>query len=163
METSGMQMEATGTLDRVQESIFIMAAPGQNCRAVLIPEDEIDIFWPYVEPLLKKVQPHTEGEVEPQDFIPFLKRKEMNLWVAVQGKDLLAVLITQVIPYPRKSVLRIISAGGKDMYKWLALMPTIENYGRLNHCSYLELWGRKGWSKVLKDWKTSYHIFTKEI
>jgi hypothetical protein len=27
----------------------------------------------------------------------------------------------------------------------------------------MELWGRKGWKKMLPDWKDSYTVFTKEL
>jgi len=27
----------------------------------------------------------------------------------------------------------------------------------------MEVWGRKGWKKILTDWKDSYVVYTKEL
>ena len=98
-----------------------------------------------------------------EDFLPFLVASEMQLWVAIEDKDVLAAMITQIIPYPRKRVLRILVLAGAEMDKWLPFLPEVEKWAKDIGCSHIECWGRKGWLKVLSDWKNSYHILTKEL
>ena len=140
-----------------------MAQAGINCKAFLIHPTEVDAIWPHVEGHLEKATPHSEGEMLPEDMKPLLDKAEMQLWIAVEDGDVLAAMVTQHIPYPRKQVLRVISIGGGDMNKWFPFYPELENYAKSLGCSHLEAWGRKGWGKILKGWTNSYHIFTKEI
>jgi len=101
--------------------------------------------------------------MEAADFLPMLSASEMQLWIATEGGEVLAAMVTQYIPYPRKKVLRVISIGGGDMDKWFPFYPELEAFAQGLGCSHLEAWGRKGWGKILKGWTNSYHIFTKEI
>jgi len=38
-----------------------------------------------------------------------------------------------------------------------------ESFAIDNGCAALELWGRKGWKKMLPEWNDSYIVYTKEI
>jgi len=78
-------------------------------------------------------------------------------------KEIIAVMVTQIIPYPKKKVLRVIAIAGEDMDRWFHFLPAIEEWAMELGCTSLEAWGRKGWLKVLKDWKCSYHILTKDL
>ena len=161
-ETSDLQMDQTGIRDRAKE--FIGTAPvGTNCKIVLVSPDNLPYIWESVQPHLEAMEPHSEGELAPEDFYEAIHNGEMQLWLAVEGKELLASMVTQIIPYPRKRVLRIISIGGDGMERWLGYIPLIEDWALSMGCTSLECWGRKGWLKVLKDWKCSYHIITKDL
>jgi len=46
---------------------------------------------------------------------------------------------------------------------WIKYLPLIEDWALSVGCTSLECWGRKGWLKILKDWKCSYHILTKDL
>ena len=107
--------------------------------------------------------PHSEGELNPEDFYDAIYEREMQLWVAVDGDELLASMVTQIVNYPRKRIMRIISIAGKSMEEWIEYMPIIEDWALEHGGVSLECWGRKGWLKVLKDWKCSYHIITKDL
>jgi len=113
--------------------------------------------------MLARVTSHTEGELEPDDFIEPLTHGEMQLWIAIEDKEIIAALITQVIPYPQKKVLRLISLAGEDFSKFKDFISMVESFAIRSECSSLEMWGRKGWKKLLPDWKDSYIVFTKDI
>ena len=148
-----MDKESTGSTDQA----------GQNCDIIIVHPDLIDSIWPNVEPHLERIGPHSEGELTPEDFRTHLESAEMQLWLAIHDKVVLAAMITQIIVYPRKRTVRIIAIGGDDMKRWLHYLPLVEDWGFEMGCTYLELWGRKGWKKVLSDWKSSYIVLTKEI
>ena len=139
------------------------AQVGTNCKIVLILPDDIPYIWENVQPHLEAMEPHSEGELAPEDFYEAIHNGEMQLWLATEGKEILASMVTQIIPYPQKRVLRIISIGGGDMEKWIGYIPLIEDWGLSMGCTSLECWGRKGWLKVLTDWKCSYHVLTKDL
>jgi len=164
--TSPTQMEPTGTLEVRAREFISSKNPlqrGSNCKIILISPDDVSYIWETVLPHIEAMEPHSEGELSPVDFYEALTNAEMQLWVAIEKKEILASMITQIVPYPRKRVLRIISIGGEDMEKWLGFMSLLEEWALSVGCTSLECWGRKGWLKVLKDWKCSYHIITKDL
>ena len=120
-------------------------------------------MWEEVVPLLARVAPHTEGELEPDDYIEPLTHGDMQLWVVVENKHVNAALITQIIPYPQKKVLRLISLAGEDFQEIKGFLEMVEVFALKNGCSSLEMWGRKGWKKLLSDWKDSYIVYTKDL
>ena len=136
---------------------------GLSCNAVLVLPDEIETFWPQVKDQLARCTPHSEGELEPEDFKAFLTEGEMQLWLAIDDGELLASMVTQVVTYPRKRILRIIAIGGGEMERWIHFLSGLENWAMEQGCTALECWGRKGWLRVLEDWKCSYHVLTKDL
>jgi hypothetical protein len=57
-----------------------------------------------------------------------------------------AVLVTQIVHYPRKAVLNAFLAGG-DMDGVLRLEHTAVLWGKQNRCQAITLTGRPGWSR----------------
>ena len=165
-EMSDTQMEPTGTLSERAKEFISSKNPlqrGSNCKVILVSPDDVPYIWEKVHDHLVSMMPHSEGELEPDDFYEAISEGEMQLWIALEEKELLASMVTQIVTYPRKRVLRIISISGDDMYKWIDYIPTVEDWALSLGCTSLECWGRKGWLKVLKDWKCSYHIITKDL
>ena len=156
------QTDKTIISDRAKESIGTMQS-GAVCKIALVSPEHISNIWDSVHRHLELMTPNSEGELEPEDFYELLTNAEMQLWIAVDNGELIASMVTQVIPYPRKQVLRIISIGGKSMDKWMQFLPIIEDWALTVGCTSLEAWGRKGWLKILKDWKCSYHVITKDL
>ena len=83
-------------------------------RTHLLSPEDVPYMWEKVAPLLARVSRHTEGETEPDDYIEPLTHGDMQLWVATEDKKILAALITQIIPYPQKRILRLISLAGDE-------------------------------------------------
>ena len=164
-ETSSTPTDQTGIPDRARE--FISSTKqhhhGYNCEVGSVPPTQVPHIWEKVHEHLLRMAPHSEGELEPEDFFEALTEGEMQLWVAIENKDIVASMVTQVVPYPRKRVLRIISIGGDGMDRWIEQLPMVEEWALSMGCTSLECWGRRGWLKVLKDWKCSYHIITKDL
>jgi hypothetical protein len=72
-------------------------------------------------------------------------------------------MVTQIVPYPQKKVLRIISLAGSEFAKIYAYLDMVESFALRTGCTALEMWGRKGWKKLLPEWKDSYIVFTKDL
>jgi hypothetical protein len=140
-----------------------MAPTGQSCKVGVVHPDEVPKLWKKVLPQIERCVPHSEGEMEAPDFYVALIDGEMQLWIAVEDEEVIASMVTQIIPYPAKKVLRVIAIAGEDMDKWFHFQPDLEEFAILMGCSSLEAWGRKGWKKILKDWKDSYVVYTKEL
>ena len=132
-------------------------------KAHIVQPEDIAYIWEEVAPLLDKVKEHTEGELETDDFLEPLTHGNMQLWIATEDKDIHAVMVTQFVIYPQKNILRIISLAGDDFEKIRNFQEIIEGFAIKNECTALEMWGRKGWKKLLPDWNDTYIVYTKDL
>ena len=156
------QTDKTAISERVKKFIDTVQVE-TNCKVALVSPEHIPNIWDTVHRHLELMTPHSEGELQPEDFYEALTNAEMQLWIAIDDGHILASMVSQIIPYPRKQVLRIISIAGKGVEQWMQFLPLVEDWALSVGCTSLECWGRKGWLKVLKDWKCSYHIITKDL
>lgn len=138
-----------------------VAAP--SCKVALVEAEDIDMVWDDVVPLIEKALRHAEGELIPEDIKKHLDSANLRLWVALEGRDVIASMVTEIIQYPRKKIVRVITLAGKDMSLWYDFLPMLEGYAIRHGCSSLEAWTRKGMTRKLKDWKHSYDIITKDL
>ena len=165
-ERSDSQTEVTGTQDRDKESISpaqLIHQSGRSCKIFLLEAEDIDLVWDDVVPLIEKALQHAEGELVPDDIKKHLDKNDLRLWIALEGKETIAAMVTEIIQYPRKKIVRVITLAGKNMDMWYDFLPMIEGYAIRNGCSSLEAWSRKGMARKLKDWKHSYDIITKDL
>ena len=95
------QTDKTAISERVKKFIDTVQVE-TNCKIVLISPDDLPYIWESVQPHLEAMEPHSEGELAPEDFYEAIHNGEMQLWLAVEGKELLASMVTQIVPYPRK-------------------------------------------------------------
>ena len=163
-ETLDSQMDQTGIQARAKEFIGTEQA-GTNCKVVLIQPDDLEVVWDEVVPLIDAALKYSEGEILPEDLVQPLKTGKMQLWVAMSN-GVIAAMITEIVTYPRKRVLRVITIAGKDgrgMSRWYGFLPLVEGFAISNNCSSLEAWTRKGMAKKLKDWEHKYMVITKDL
>ena len=132
-------------------------------KAQIVAPEDVAYIWERVAPLLDEVQEHTEGEVESDDFLESLTHGDMQLWIATEGNELHSIMITQIITYPQRKVLRIISIAGSDFKRLYQFNEMVESFAIKTGCTSLELWGRKGWKKLLPDWESNYIVYTKDL
>ena len=130
---------------------------------LISPEDAVKI-WDKVGPMLQKVVDHTEGELLPEDFLDNIVNGYMHLWLSVEDTEITMVMVTQIIEYPRRKTLRIIAIAGENFKETHSQFnDMIESFAIQAGCSGLELWGRKGWKKMLPYWESNYIVFTKNL
>ena len=136
---------------------------GKTLKAQIVQPEDVAYIWEEVAPLLEKVKEHTEGEFETDDYLEPLTNGNMHLWIATEYSDVKAAMVTQFAIYPQKNILRIVSMAGDDFEEIRGFQDMIEAFAVRMGCSALEMWGRKGWKKLLPDWKDSYTVYTKEL
>ncbi len=133
-------------------------------KAHLISPEDVPYVWEDVGPMLAKVIEHSEGELEPDDFLDNLMIGNMQLWIATEEQEILLSMVTQVVSYPQKKVLRVITISGEKFKEAHdKFNDMVESFAIKKGCSAMELWGRKGWKKMLPEWKDSYIVFTKDL
>jgi len=157
------QTDKTIISERAKEFIDTVRV-GTNCQVGLISSSDVPYVWNSIIPLLEPSQ-NDQMELSVEDFLECLMSGDMQLWVAMEGEEVIACMISQFAEYPQKKVLRIIFISGEGMDRWIKNFPMVENFALMNGCTFLEVWGRKAWIKILKDWdwECKYHILTKDL
>ena len=155
--------QANQISERAKETISSIKV-GTNCKVILVTPEHIPMIWDHVVPLLEPSQ-NEQRELSVDDFLEYLMTGDMHLWVAMEKEEVIACMISQFATYPQKKVLRIIFISGEGMDRWIQNFPMVEDFALMNGCTFLEVWGRKAWVKILKDWdwECRYHIITKDL
>ena len=136
---------------------------GKTLKAQIVQPEDVAYIWEEVAPLLERVKEHTEGEFETDDYLEPLTNGNMHLWIATEYSDVKAAMVTQFAIYPQKNILRIVSMAGDDFEEIRGFQDMIEAFAVRMGCSALEMWGRKGWKKLLPDWNDTYIVYTKDL
>jgi len=127
-----------------------------------VPEKDIHIIWNEVEPLIKKALDDTYSA---RDILDGLVKNSFQLFISWEKKVESAV-ITEVVQYPQKKILRYFLAGaeGNNLNNWLEpIQQEIEKFAKLNNCQAIEVAGRKGWARKLKGYEQKIYLFNKEL
>ena len=134
-----------------------------------IPARYIDDVWSECEKYVVMGINKAQEEMNEHDIYYFLKDAEMQLWVVFDednGKEIKAVVTTQIINYPQKKVCRIVTLGGDGMDEWVAqVLDVLEEWSIEQDCDAMETVCRKGFVKKLKNfgYEQTYTIVGKEL
>jgi len=129
----------------------------------VINSTAIDDLWPTLEHMLERVADH---KVNQNDIYNFVMDGTWTLWVCQipETLEVTSVIITEFIHYPQVTNLRVIFLSGDDE-NWAYGMSVFEDFARINQCHDVEVLGRKGWERVLKDrgFKLNHITLSKRI
>lgn len=77
------------------------------------------------------------------------------LWVAVDGGKISAAAVAVLVKTDRNLVCVIVAVGGENMGRWLDLLAGIEAWAKAEGAAKTRIYGRKGWARVLKNYRVS--------
>lgn len=125
-----------------------------------VPVEDLEFIWSQVKPQIEKA---LDGSYSSYDILEYIKQNRMQLWIS-WNDGIEASFVTEVCDYPQLRVLRWVLAGGSNMESWLDLVTSkVEDWAKRNNCQRLEIVGRKGWTKVLRDYEPQAVYFVKEL
>jgi len=145
---------------------------GREFYLVLVEPEDVGEIWPFVRDGVHKAMLHSDSVMEGDDFFTELTGGACRLWVFIADKEIVGHMITQVIRYPRKSFVRILTmecrGGEKGLIGfdlWRKFVPILEEYGMSHGCVHIEAYTRKGAAKAMEKygWENTYNIVTKPI
>jgi len=135
--------------------------------ALLRPAD-VRTRWGEIAPLLAAAVAHGLGELEVDDILGLVEKNRMCVLVLEQDGVVELALAAEVARYPKKSVLRICYAGGKNgAVVARRYYPTLEQIGRVFGASAVECWCRPSVARYLKrlfpDVHQAYVVMQREV
>lgn len=85
-----------------------------------------------------------------------------QLWFA-WSDHLEAALVTEIWDTPKGKVCVFMSIGGVHISRWLGLLDDIEVWAKSNGAKIARTFGRKGWGRILPDYRPRYFVYEKEL
>jgi hypothetical protein len=127
---------------------------------------QINAVWgKVVEDLLKF--PETWQETETVDSIyASLQAGQLQLWcLTTEMQTLQMVLMTRINQEARGLVWQIVWAVGHNPQLSVLSIAAMEDVARAHGCYRLEVVGRKGWERVLRDsgYRWGYQVIVKDL
>ena len=145
---------------------------GKDYYLVLIEPEDTGEMWTFVKDGVDKAMLHSDSVMKGEDFVPQLADGTVRLWAFISEKEIVGHMITQLIRYPRKSFVRVLTMeckGGENgmngMDLWHKFVPIVEEYAAQHGCVHLEAYTRKGMVKSLEKhgWENQFNIVTKPV
>ena len=127
--------------------------------------ENVEVWWSLVQEYLITALEHGLGEYSIEDIKESCKSKDMQLWVKMD-REVQGAFVTKIAKYPQKNLLCVILLGGDKFQEWRDEADALLNaFGKEHNCEYIELFGRKGWKKMLADidYNEITRLFAKEI
>ena len=134
-------------------------------EASLIPPKVVPDLWFEVQPLIDKALDRSDEAYNSEDYLNLILKGECMLWIGTDGKEIKSALICEVVEYPRTKILQIhiwATKSGYDYEPWMKYFNSIEDFGRDNGCTLIEVKVRKRLARKLK-WEHNYSVLTKHI
>tara|TARA_R100001510_G_C7635026_1_gene193335 strand:- start:902 stop:1321 length:420 start_codon:yes stop_codon:yes gene_type:complete len=112
----------------------------------------IDVFWDEVKNWIYKVVVQSNGRHTLDSTYKLLKQGTMIMFLVMDKKKLCAVYVVEKIYYPAKLILGILFCGGSKVIKEVKKIEKFFlNYAKEQKCDGLEIIGRKGWDRIIKN------------
>lgn len=116
-----------------------------------VPSDHIHLVWDQVAPKIQTVADRA-GTYTVEDIAQRLLKETAQLWVALRNDRVVMACVTEINDYKRRECNILICAGSRRQ-DWIGFLEHIKEWARAEGCQAMTLTGRKGWQRVLRDWK----------
>ena len=85
------------------------------------------------------------------------------VWIAWNGLVIKAAAVTQLSTIHGERFCTIVACGGQHRNEWLQLIAELERYAKAEDCKAMRIFGRRGWERLLPDYKPARVILEKEL
>jgi hypothetical protein len=136
-------------------------------KVINIPPSVIWNMTEDIDEYIKKAIEHSNGEFNATSIYEKVSQGMMEAWVVSdEDYNIMAVLVTEFITYPLRSMVRVVLCGGDSLEKWVDIfLNKLDEYALNLGANGIEVVGRKGWERVLKNkgYEYTYTALSKEV
>ena len=128
-----------------------------------IPREVLSVVARDVERFLEPAISLSGGRDNMSSIWKSLLADQSQLWMAFEDEDNKpkGALVTRIEQYPLKKMINYLYIGGDDLKEWHHdMLAIVEKFAREKDCQGMELVGRKGWDRFLKEcgWEAKHII-----
>jgi hypothetical protein len=135
----------------------------QEYQTTLVPVDKIDDIWEDVQGLITKTSDEVLNET---DIYQYLIEGTYRLFIIVEhgSNRIVTAYTTCFIDYPNHRACRIVTLGGSQLAEWYQHSITfVEQWAEEEECNFMEVYGRRGWAKVMKGYEEKCVLLRKTL
>ncbi len=133
-----------------------------SCHLICIDPAQAHEFWPHVASLIKAAM--EKGRLSSYaDVEHAVRNGTALLWLAWNGEKIKAAAVTELTYANGEKFCTIVACGGHERSQWLPLIAGLEAYGRTQGCAAMRIYGRRGWRKLLPEYRTTRVLLEKEL
>jgi hypothetical protein len=121
--------------------------------------------WPHAGPLVKRAMDRTKlgnfADVE-REVLAGLQL----LWLAWNGTAIDAAAVTRLVEINHERICIVVACGarkGAASLDWRPLIAGIEQFARDEGCVATRIIGRKGWQRILADYRATYVVMDRKL
>lgn len=129
---------------------------------VYVKPDQVNSAISLSLPLIKKSL-SDDSAYSIEDVIDELRSARAQLWHVMRGQNIQAIVVTVINTHPCAKDCMIWLCAGKDRKNWIHLLDQIEDWAKAHGCDAMIVRGRRGWEKVMKDYKKTHIILEKKL
>jgi len=124
--------------------------------------NDVPKIWPHMSHFIQRAM-ERGGMGRFEDVQRDVLTTNAYLWLAIESGSVLAAAVTKVTDEPHYRLCTIVACGGHDWGRWGQLIEGLEKYARAEGCSRMEIAGRPGWLRRLRDYKLAKIVIRKEL
>jgi hypothetical protein len=125
--------------------------------------DTLEQLWLHAKPHIERFSSETML-ISPDDMYRDISTGDKQLWMTEAEGIVNAVVITQIYPTQKGSICCVWAAcGNSGIESLVKVLGEIEKWARSIDCVALEIRGRKGWSRVLPQFKQTGVLLEKDL
>jgi hypothetical protein len=141
-----------------------MSTPPAAGAPVLVCVDPARVreVWPHVAARIAQAMRRGRmGDVA--DVERRLRSGAALLWLVWDGEQVLAATVTELAGASGEKVCTIVACGGKGLARFRHLIGDLERWAAREGCTRMRICGRKGWARVLPDYRVACVIIEKAL
>ena len=134
----------------------------RRCELICIDPARIDEFWPHVSPLIRAAM--ERGAITDfGDVADAVLAGRALVWIAWDGTSIKAAAVTQLSTVGGARFCTIVACSGSNRSEWLPLLAGLERYAKAENCKAMRIFGRRGWERLIPDYKVARVLLEKEL
>ena len=134
------------------------------CSLICVDPARVHGFWPHAAPLIKAAM--AKGRLtDHAEVAQRVRDGRALLWLGWDGNAIRAAAVTELSAANGERFCTIVACGAQrgDRSRWLPLLAGLENYARAEGCTTMRVFGRRGWLKLLPDYRAARVILEKPL
>ena len=135
---------------------------GSTLDYYIVEKHEVNTVWNDVKDLIAKTSDELLNE---NDVLQSLQTGEYILWIATEPDShaIVGAMTIEYRCYPRHKMCQVVTIAGERMSDWIEDLYMLENWAKAQGCAYMDMYARRGWKKVLKDYKERCILLRKKL
>ncbi len=131
----------------------------------IITAEETAMRWNDIAPKIEEALVRGNGLMTTHDLFMEVMKPTGQMWITESPDgEIISAGITYVVQ--RTGCMELVVAAGWSKGHLLLVpdnMRVWEEFGKKANCSYVTVYGRKGWSKVMHDYDIPYYTYRRKI